>query len=82
MPKIANHKRFTISFPRSMETELENILVDLKISRSELIRRALSEYMKKYKKQKLEHIAKMMRQEYATDKDLTVLTGLDGEDFQ
>lgn len=82
MPVTTNHKRLTISFPVSMDVELEKILNDLNISRSELFKRAFEEYLQKYKKLKLEYIAKMMKTEYEGNKELTAFTELDGEDFK
>ncbi len=81
MPKVVNTKRLTISFPASLESELSEILSELKINRSEFFKRVFDNYLINYRKQKLANIAELMKDEY-NNTDLTDLISLDGEDFQ
>lgn len=43
--------------------------------------RSKSETVRENRRQKLQRAAEIMREEYATDSELTAFTALDGEDF-
>jgi metal-responsive CopG/Arc/MetJ family transcriptional regulator len=81
MKKTQDFDRITISLSNTLSEEAEKIMKELKISKSELFKIAFEKFSNEYKKQKLRHIAEMMKDEYKNNKSLTELSSLDGEDF-
>lgn len=73
--------RVTISIPHSLALQSEVIRGELKISRSELFRLALERFIQEQNNFRLATIAAEMAEEYRSNKELTALTVLDGEDF-
>ncbi len=73
--------RVTISIPHSLTLQSETIRGELKISRSELFRLALEHFIQEQNNSRLAVIAAEMVEEYKSNRTLTVLTELDGEDF-
>jgi len=83
MPKvIQEYERITISLPPDISQEIETLKNELKVSKSELFKRAFEKFLKEYKKQKIRKMAEMMAGEYKTNKELTAFTVLDAEDFR
>jgi len=81
MNSIAQHKQFVI------DERGNHIGVILPMADYLLIESLLRERSQKPKtaresrRQKLQRAAEIMREEYATDSELTAFTALDGEDF-
>ena len=75
-------ERVTISLPADISREIDSLKNELRISRSEILRRALEEYVLEHKRRKIRTIAEKMVREYETNAELTALTVLDGEDFK
>jgi metal-responsive CopG/Arc/MetJ family transcriptional regulator len=73
--------RFTISIPHSLALQSEAVRGELKISRSELFRLALEQFIQEQNNLRLATIAAEMVEEYRSNRELTALTVLDGEDF-
>ncbi len=83
MPIVHNEaERVTISIPHLLAQEMETIRNELKISRSELFRVAVEQFIKKQRAARLQMAVAEMAEEYASNKELTVLTALDSEDFK
>jgi len=74
--------RVTISIPHSLALQSETVRSELKISRSELFRLALERFIQEQNNFRLALIAAEMVEEYKSNKALTALTDLDGEDFE
>jgi len=74
-------ERVTVAIPVELLESIESMKNEMKISKSELIRRAVEEFIKNYKRKKLEEIALIMKDEYERNKELTVFTSLDSEGF-
>jgi hypothetical protein len=73
--------RVTISLPHSFASEIEIIRSQLNVSRSEIFKRAMEQYIEQQKKNGLQLIAAEMAEEYRTNRDLVFCTNLDSEDF-
>jgi len=74
--------RVTISIPHSLALQSETVRSELKISRSELFRLALERFIQEQNNSRLATIAAEMVEEYRSNRELTALTLLDGEDFE
>lgn len=81
MQNSSDVDRVTISIPHSLALQSETIRDELKISRSELFRLALERFIHEQNNYRLATIAADMVEEYRSNKALTALTALDGEDF-
>ncbi|HEX3034373.1 MAG TPA: ribbon-helix-helix domain-containing protein [Thermodesulfobacteriota bacterium] len=81
MRSVQGFERLTIAVPLEVMSDMEDIKNEMKINKSELVRRAIEEFIKNYKRKKLEKIALMMKDEYEKNKELTTFTSLDGEGF-
>lgn len=73
--------RITVSLPSQMIDDIEDVKDEMNINKSELVRRALEEFIRRHKRKKLEKIAIMMKDNYERDKELTAFTSLDSEGF-
>ncbi|HIJ86208.1 MAG TPA: hypothetical protein HPP97_00830 [Desulfuromonadales bacterium] len=73
--------RVTISIPHSLALLSETVRNELNISRSELFRLALERFIQEQNNSRLAIIAADMVAEYKSNRVLTALTDLDGEDF-
>ncbi|MEI6206029.1 MAG: hypothetical protein WCP20_04550 [Desulfuromonadales bacterium] len=73
--------RVTISIPHALALQSETIRSELKISRSELFRLAMERFIQERNNSRLASIAAEMVEEYKSNRVLTALTELDGEDF-
>ena len=74
-------ERLTVSLPAQMIKGIEDVKDEMNINRSELVRRALEEFIRSHKRKELEKIAIMMKDNYERDKELTAFTSLDSEGF-
>lgn len=74
-------ERITISVPHDLALEAEALSSELKVSRSELYKTAMESYLAEQRRQRLQMIAAEMAEEYRSNRDLTAMTALDGEDF-
>ncbi len=82
MKEYKNFERITISVPSSLSIEIEQLMNELKISKSEVFKIAFEKFSKEHKKEKLSKIAQSMKNEYKKNKHLSEFTELDSEDFQ
>lgn len=73
--------RVTISLPHSFACEIELLRSQLNVSRSEIFKRAMEQYIELQKKNGLQIIAAEMAEEYRSNRDLVFCTTLDSEDF-
>ena len=73
--------RITISLPHSIAAAADELSMKLKISRSELYTVAMERFLAEQRRAQLQAIAAEMAEEYRTDRSLTDLTALDGEEF-
>ena len=80
--QVKSIERITISLPATLWQEVETIRSDLKIPKSEIFKKAMRDFIRQYRRKKLQQAAEMMAEEYRTDKELTVFTALDSEDFK
>ena len=81
MGSAQRSERITVSLPSQMIDDIEDVKDEMNINKSELVRRALEEFIKSHKRNELERIAIMMKENYETDKELTAFTSLDSEGF-
>lgn len=77
-----NYERITISLPTEISEEIEELKKELRMSKSEIFKKAFEKFLQEHKRQKLQKIAEMMAEEYKKDKKLTAFTVLDSEDFK
>ncbi len=75
-------ERITVSLPVELNRRIESLKEELHVSKSEILKMAIENFMQEYRKQKLKKIARMMAREYEANKKLTELTALDSEDFK
>lgn len=81
MKSSQNFERITISVPMEISGDIKKLQKELNVSKSELFKISFEKFASDYKKQKLKKIAEMMKNEYCSNKELTSLTSLDGQDF-
>jgi metal-responsive CopG/Arc/MetJ family transcriptional regulator len=73
--------RVTISLPHTLASQAETLRAELKLSRSELYKIAMERFIEEQRRSHLATIAAEMAEEYRTNRELTALTALDGEEF-
>ena len=73
--------RITISLPHGIALAADELSAELKVSRSELYTVAMERFLIEQRRDRLQAIAAEMSEEYRTDRVLTELTALDGEEF-
>lgn len=73
--------RITISVPHTLALEADALSTELKVSRSELYKTAMENYLADQRRLRVQMIAAEMAEEYRTNKELTSMSALDGEDF-
>ena len=73
--------RITISLPHVVALAANELSAELKVSRSELYTVAMERFLIEQRRDRLQAIAAEMSEEYRTDRVLTELTALDGEEF-
>jgi len=78
-PKI---ERITVSLPAELSESIEALKEELNISKSEILKIAVENFLQEHKRKKLRKIAGMMAEEYETNRRLTEFTALDSEDFK
>ncbi len=74
-------ERVTISVPHELASEVDSCSAELSVSRSELYKMAMESFLAQQRRERLKLIVAEMAEEYRTDKQLTALTDLDGEEF-
>jgi len=74
-------EKISISLPINLVSYIDNIKKKNKIGRSELIRQAIELYIAEKTKVELRKVASTMREEYKSNKHLTVLKEIEHEDF-
>ena len=78
---VSEIDRVTISLPHAMSCEIEALRAQLNVSRSELFKRALERFIEDQRRSQLAGVAAEMAEEYRSNRELTVCTALDAEDF-
>jgi len=82
MPVLHNEtERVTISLPHSLAQDIDALRNNLKISRSELFKVALEQFLGEQRRVQLQAVVAEMAEEYRSNRELSALTALDGEDF-
>jgi metal-responsive CopG/Arc/MetJ family transcriptional regulator len=76
------YDKVTFTIPHFLNQQLENLKNEFKVSKSEVLKNAIEEYIKKQEKIKMEKSVNMMMGEYKNDKSITEFTALDSEDFR
>ncbi len=74
-------ERLTIALPPELMNDIDAIKDEMKINKSELVRTALQEFIKEYKRKNLQKIAITMKDEYERNEEFRAFTSLDGEEF-
>jgi len=77
-----SYDRITFSLPHSMNISLDALKVELQRSKSEIIKQAIEDFLKRQEEKRLEEAVATMAAEYENNKELIDLTDLDSEDFQ
>ena len=71
------YDRITFSLPHEINQELDNLKRELQASKSELIKRAVEDFIVRQKEERLARAVEMMAVEY----EESDMTALDGEAF-
>jgi len=75
------NSRITFSLPKNMNIALDNLKMEIKRSKSDIIKLAIESYLAQQKKVKLQKAVDMMANEYEDSDNLTEFSSLDSEDF-
>lgn len=78
---VSEIDRVTISIPHTISCEIEALMAQLNVSRSEIFRRAAERFIEEQRRSQLHGIAAEMAEEYRSNRELTACTALDAEDF-
>jgi len=73
----SRYDRITFSLPHEINLELDNLKKELHASKSELIKRAVEDFIARQKEERLARAVEMMAAEY----EESDMTALDGEAF-
>ena len=76
-----NYDRITFSLPRTMNEALDSLKEETKSSKSEIIKLAIEQFIKRQNEEKLKKAVEIMSKEYKENKNLTAFSSLDSEDF-
>lgn len=79
---VQNFERITVSLPVELAGEINMLKDELHLSKSEVLKTALEKFFQEHKRNKIMKAAEMMAGEYKKNKELTLLTALDGEEFK
>ncbi len=82
MQTAMSYDKITFTIPHLLNQQLENIKNEFKVSKSEILKNAVEEYLQKQEKIRMQKSVELMMSEYKNDKSLTEFTTLDGEDFR
>ncbi len=82
MEAQTSYDRITFSLPHSMNVTLDSLKLELKSSKSDIIKQAIEYFVKQQEEKKLAHAVELMAIEYESNNELTSLTDLDSENFQ
>jgi len=75
------YNRITFSLPSKMNNALDMLKDEIRLSKSEIIKLAIENYLTERKKIKIQKAVELMSSEYRNNSKLTELTVLDGADF-
>jgi len=78
---VSEIDRVTISLPHTIACEIDALRAQLNVSRSEIFKRALERFIEEQRRSQLVGVAAEMAEEYRSNRELTVCTALDAEDF-
>jgi uncharacterized protein YehS (DUF1456 family) len=81
MQTVQSYDKVTFTIPRILNMQLENIKKELKVSKSEVLKNAVEEYLQKQEKAKMQKSVELMMSEYLSG-EITEFTALDSEDFR
>ena len=81
MASIA-YDKVTFSIPHALKLKVDELKEQFNVSKSEILKNALEEYVLKEEEKKIKRAVEMMMDEYSTDRELTALTSLDSEPFK
>ena len=73
--------RVTISLPHTIACEIEVLMAQLNVSRSEIFKQAVERFIEEQRRSQLVGIAAEMAEEYRSSRELIACTALDSEDF-
>jgi metal-responsive CopG/Arc/MetJ family transcriptional regulator len=82
MQTVQNYERVTISLSSEISKEIEELKKELRMSKSEIFKKAFEKFLQEHRRQKIQKAAEIMASEYRENKDLTVFTCLDSEEFR
>ena len=82
MQTVQNYERVTISLPSEISKEIEELKKELRMSKSEIFKKAFEKFLQEYRRKKIQKAAEIMASEYRENKDLTVFTCLDSEEIR
>jgi len=76
-----SYDKVTFTIPNFLNQQLENLKNEFKVSKSELLKNAVQEYIKQQEKIKIQKSVQLMMNEYSNG-EITQFTTLDSEDFR
>jgi metal-responsive CopG/Arc/MetJ family transcriptional regulator len=82
MQTVQNYERVTISLSSEISKEIEELKKELRMSKSEIFKKAFEKFLQEHRRQKIQKAAEIMASEYRENKNLTVFTCLDSEEFR
>ena len=82
MQTVQSYERVTISLPSEISKEIEELKKELRMSKSEIFKKAFEKFLQEYRRKKIQKAAEIMASEYRENKDLTVFTCLDSEEIR
>jgi metal-responsive CopG/Arc/MetJ family transcriptional regulator len=81
MQTAQNYDKVTFTIPHFLNQKLENIKNEFKVSKSEILKNAVEEYLQKQEKIRMQKSVELMMNEYQNDKSLTEFTTLDRDAY-
>lgn len=76
-----NNLRITISLNKDFAKDIEFLMKNLNISKSEVFKLAFEKFSNEYKKNNLKRVAEIMKDEYKNNKELIEFSSIDGDSF-
>jgi metal-responsive CopG/Arc/MetJ family transcriptional regulator len=82
MQTFQSYDKVTFTIPHFLNQQLENLKNEFRVSKSEILKNAVEEYIQKQEKVRMKKSVQLMMEDYRDDKSLTEFTALDSEDFR
>jgi metal-responsive CopG/Arc/MetJ family transcriptional regulator len=76
-----SYDKVTFTIPHFLNQQLEILKNEFKVSKSEILKSAIQEYIKQQNRIKMEKSVQLMMDEYSNG-EITQFTNLDGEGFR